>query len=138
MHTPQTPEDLAISAWYESLTEETLRDLQDRHGADTPRQAWEAFTADCLPPATNATGESLAAPAPGGQGVGTLVHGEVFPTVAQRFDHAHQERRKTSLPSASALLRRRATVSLRSAFSGKPWSCTPIIRHCRVFRLCAW
>lgn len=84
--------DQAISAWYESLTEETLRDLQDRHGADTPRQAWEAFKADCLPPATNATGESLAAPAPGGQGVGTInVDDLVHCALSEVFGKLHED-----------------------------------------------
>jgi hypothetical protein len=65
----QTPEDLAIVAWYDSQTEETLAALPGYEDGLTPRQAWNAFF--CPPPATNATGESLAAPAPGGQGVGT-------------------------------------------------------------------
>jgi hypothetical protein len=52
-----------IEAWYESQSEETLRDLQDRFDAQTPRQAWEAFFKDCPPPAPQSPGESLAAPA---------------------------------------------------------------------------
>ena len=69
----QTPEDLAIVAWYDSLTEETLAALPGYEDGLTPRQAWQAYNAaDCLPPATNATGKSLAAPASGGQGAGNL------------------------------------------------------------------
>ena len=57
------PTDQAICAWYEFQSEETLRDLQDRFDAQTPRQAWEAFFKDCPPPAPQSPGESLAAPA---------------------------------------------------------------------------
>ena len=79
MSITQTPEDLAIVAWYDSQTEETLAALPGYDDGLTPRQAWQAFLASaCLPPATNATGESLAAPASGGQGVGTPRHAFSF------------------------------------------------------------
>lgn len=44
-------------------------------------------SSDCLPPATNATGESLAAPAPGGQGVGSSL---VDFTAWVRAEHLRQ------------------------------------------------
>lgn len=56
-------DDERICAWFENQSEETLRDLQDRFDAQTPRQAWEAFLADCLPPAPQSSSDSLAAPA---------------------------------------------------------------------------
>jgi hypothetical protein len=100
----ETPEDLAIVAWFDSLTEETLAALPGYEDGLTPRQAWqaflaadpawEAFTSDCLPPATNATGESLAAPALDGQGVGTVPGNEIRrgrPPV-----HAHAAARKAA------------------------------------------
>lgn len=64
-----TPLDQEINAWYESQSEETLRDLQDRFDAQTPRQAWKAFFNDCAFPAQQSSGDSLAAPAEAGQGV---------------------------------------------------------------------
>lgn len=61
---PLTPtEDQRICAWFESQSEETLRDLQDRFDAQTPRQAWEAFFADCSSPAPQNPGACLSAPA---------------------------------------------------------------------------
>ena len=64
------PTDDEICAWYESQSEETLRDFQDRFDAQTPRQAWNTFFRPT--PATNTNGESLAARAGGGQGEGTV------------------------------------------------------------------
>lgn len=74
-----TPLDLdqAINAWYESLSEEILRDLQDRFDVQTPRQAWEAFCAACLSSATKTPAASSAAPSVGGQGAGNpLLNGQ--------------------------------------------------------------
>ena len=62
--------DREIYAWYESLSEETLRDLYDRIGASTPRQAWKAFFNDCAFPARQ-QGDSLAAPVLSGPGAYT-------------------------------------------------------------------
>lgn len=64
-----TPLDQEILAWYESQTEELLRDLYDRFGAQTPRQAWMSSFNDCAFPAQQSPGDSLAAPAEAGQGV---------------------------------------------------------------------
>lgn len=71
MH-PQTPLDQEIVAWYDSQTEELLATLPGYEDGLTPRQAWYAFFNLCSSPATNTTGESLAAPADGGQGAGSV------------------------------------------------------------------
>ena len=68
--------DQRICAWYESQTEETLRDLQDRFDAQTPRQAWTAFFNDFTPSADQGSGDSLAVPAVAQQG-------ECIPTLEQ-------------------------------------------------------
>lgn len=61
---PLTPtEDQRICAWFERQSEETLRDLQDRFDAVSPRQCWNAFFADCPPPAPQNPGACLSAPA---------------------------------------------------------------------------
>lgn len=67
MLNPITEEDQRIIAWFESQSEETLRDLFDRFDASSPRQCWTAFLADCTPPAQECPGDSLAAPAEAGQ-----------------------------------------------------------------------
>ena len=69
MLNPITEEDQFILDWFESQSEETLRDLSDRFDAGSPREFWTAFLADCTPPAQECPGDSLAAPAEAGQGV---------------------------------------------------------------------
>lgn len=78
-----TPLDQEINAWYESQSEETLRHLQDRFDAQTPRECWHAFFNDCAFPAQQSPGDSLAAPAEAGQGVciESLQPGDVRPIV---------------------------------------------------------
>lgn len=66
-HTPT--DDERICAWFESQTEEFLRDLFDRFGAVSPRQCWNAFFNDCSSPAPQSSGDSLAAPVEAVQGV---------------------------------------------------------------------
>ena len=67
MLNPITEEDQSILDWFESQSEETLRDLSDRFDAGSPREFWTAFLADCTPPAQDCPGDSLAAPAEAGQ-----------------------------------------------------------------------
>lgn len=67
---PGEPSDQAINAWYESQSEDLLRDLFERFDADTPRKAWLAFFSDCSPPATQTAPASLPASAAAGQGEG--------------------------------------------------------------------
>lgn len=69
MLNPITEEDQIILDWFESQSEETLRDLSDRFDAGSPREFWTAFLADCTPPAQECPGASLAAPVEAGQGV---------------------------------------------------------------------
>lgn len=71
MLNPITEEDQSILDWFESQSEETLRDLSDRFDAGSPREFWTAFLADCTPPAQQCPGDSLAAPAEAGQVVCT-------------------------------------------------------------------
>ena len=71
MLNPITEEDQSILDWFESQSEETLRDLSDRFDAGSPREFWTAFLADCTPPAQECPGDSLAAPAEAGQVVCT-------------------------------------------------------------------
>ena len=61
-------EDQRICDWYDSQTEETLRDLQDRFDAQTPRQAFHAFFPDFAPSADQCPGDGLDAPAEAQQG----------------------------------------------------------------------
>lgn len=58
-------EDQKICAWYESQTEQTLCDLQDHFGAESPREAFNAFF---TPSAEQSPGDSLAVPAEALQG----------------------------------------------------------------------
>ena len=66
-------EDERICAWFECQSEETLRDLEERFDAVSPRECWHAFFNDCSPPAHQGHSKSLAAPAAAGQGVGIRI-----------------------------------------------------------------
>ncbi|GAB1387757.1 hypothetical protein MASR1M59_29050 [Melaminivora sp.] len=65
--TPTPSHDERVNAWFESQSEELLRDLGERYDAYSPRACWEAFFS---PPAAPSAAESSPAPSaeqPGGE-----------------------------------------------------------------------
>lgn len=61
--------DGEVVAWFDSQSEEFLRDMSERFDANTPREVWNAFF--CSSPAIETAPASSPASADAGQGMGT-------------------------------------------------------------------